>query len=317
MKLKFPLRYLLFFFSICAIVSLQAQDSTKIKKKKKEKQEKKEKYEEEYEEFFTTDSIPSLEFEIELEDNKEEKKEEEETKKKKKKKKKKVYKGIKGKRAFTKKATSSRVTIQIFYLLKEPIKPENTYLQEVYFYDRDRKRIRQNHYHQVMADIKKGKPYYIMHGMYKKVENGQVREEGYYYIGAKDGYWRTYNRKNILQEKILYKKGFPEDSKITYYDGNEKIKEIIPIVHGAKHGKYYKFYENGVMAVQGEYKYDKKISLWRYFYQTRQRQKDLQYPRLWYEEEQGYLLRKWDKQGKLIYDFDTSGKQKQYIQEQD
>ena len=60
---------------------------------------------------------------------------------KKKKPKKKVYYGIKTKKGFTRKGYGDRITVELFYYLRKPDKP-NSFARDIYWYDFTRREIR-------------------------------------------------------------------------------------------------------------------------------------------------------------------------------
>jgi len=236
---------------------------------------------------FTIDTPVTLDFE---------KEEEEEPKKKKKKKvKKKVFYGIKTKKGFTRRGTGNRVTYELFYVLKKPEKPQ-TFVRDIYWYDYTRKEIRKTE----KFDPEKG---VLLHGPYEKRLGDVVLSKGIYYKGTKHGRWMEYNRDSTLANKEKYFRGWPKESLVSYYDAErKKMKEITPIEYGEKDGYYYRFYENGQIAVSGEYRWDQRIGDWTEYYPNKRRKKVIAYPDKAFDESmRPYIKAEWNEQGKQIY----------------
>jgi len=211
--------------------------------------------------------------------------------------KKKVFYGLKTKKGFTRRGVGDKAELEIFYYLKEA--PEtDPYVPEIWWYDFDRKRIRNT------GDPaeKKG---VILHGPYKKIIGDQVVEEGIYYKGTKHGRWTEYSRDDVLTDKVKYYKGWPKESKVRYYDDKQtKLREVIPIVYGQKEGTYYYFHENGSVAVKGQYKEGVKVGKWTEYYPfLNRRKKEIQYPSDPYDASyQPFISKEWDRSNKQIYE---------------
>jgi antitoxin component YwqK of YwqJK toxin-antitoxin module len=233
-------------------------------------------------------------------DAEEEEEEEEESKKKEKKRKRNVFYDIKTKKGFTKSGYGQDVIIETFYYLKEYEQPD-PYVRDVFWYDTKRKQIRST------RNIKQDKAE-ILHGPYKKMTaEGEVLEEGIFYKGTKHGRWTRYNKDFILLDKEKYSKGWPRDSKIEYYDREErtKLKEVIPIEYGQREGYYYFFHESGEVAVEGEYQQGQKVGLWTEYYdfsRARLPKKQIKYPDDPFDETLPYTFKEWDPQGQVTYD---------------
>jgi antitoxin component YwqK of YwqJK toxin-antitoxin module len=242
---------------------------------------------EEKDERFTVDTPVNLDFE---------KKEEEPVAKKKKKVKKKVFYGIKTKKGFTKKGQGNRVTYELFYYIKKPQKPE-TFVRDIYWFDFRRKEIRKSEKFDPANGV-------LLHGPYEKKQGDIVLQKGIFYKGTKHGRWVTYTRDSVLTDKEKYYKGWPRESEVTYYDPNErkKMKEIIPIEFGEKEGYYYRFYENGQIAVTGEYHWDQKVGDWTEYYPGTKRKKIIAYPKEPFAKNaKPYIKVEWNDKGKEIY----------------
>jgi len=215
---------------------------------------------------------------------------------KKKKPKKKVFYGIKTKKGFTRKGYGDRVTVELFYYLKTPDKP-NRFVRDIYWYDFTRREIRKSNNY----DPSKG---VLLHGPYRKMQGDLLLEEGIYYKGTKHGRWMQYDRQSLLVDKEKYYKGWPKESLIVYYDPVErtKIKEIIPIEFGEREGYYYQFHENGTIAVTGEYKWDNKVGEWIENYDTGRRKKIIIFPEDPFDHQLTPFVRsEWNEKGKEVY----------------
>lgn len=242
--------------------------------------------EEKPDERFTIDTPVAIDFS----------KEEEPLPTKKKKKKKKVFYGIKTRKGFTKKGYGERVTYELFYYLKKSEKPQ-TFVRDIYWYDFIRKEIRKTS----TFDPAKG---VLLHGPYERKQGDILLEKGIYYKGTKHGRWMTYGKDSTLTDKAKYYKGWPKESIVTYYDpeGRKKMKEITPIEFGDRQGYYYRFHENGKIAVAGEYAWDQPVGDWVENYATGKRKRILSYPKQAFDETvRPYIKVEWNPQGKEIY----------------
>jgi antitoxin component YwqK of YwqJK toxin-antitoxin module len=223
-------------------------------------------------------------------------KEEEPIVTKKKKPKRKVFYGIKTKKGFARKGYGNNVTLELFYKLKKPAVP-NTFARDIYYYDYKRAEVRRVE----KFDPTKG---VLLHGPYKKLIGTTVVEEGIFYMGTKHGRWMRHNQQDLLEDKEKYYKGWPKESRITYYDPAErkKIKEITPIEYGEKEGYYYLLHENGMVAVRGEYRFNVKVGDWIENYPNGKRKRIITYPKEPFEKDiKPYLRKEWDEKGKEIY----------------
>lgn len=241
---------------------------------------------EEIDERFTIDTPVTLDFEEE---------EKEEPKKKKKKVRKKVFYGVKTKKGFTRKGQGNRITYELFYVLKKPEKP-HTFVRDIYWFDYTRKEVRKTE----RFDPEKG---VLLHGPYEKRLGDVVLAKGIYYKGTKHGRWMYYNRDSTLADKEKYFRGWPKESVVSYYDAErKKMKEITPIEFGEKTGYYYRFHENGQIAISGEYEYDQKVGNWVEYYPNKRRKKIIAYPEEAFEDSsRPYIQAEWNEKGKQIY----------------
>lgn len=248
---------------------------------------------EQIDERFTIDTPVTLDFEEE---------EKEEPKKKKKKVKKKVFYGIKTKKGFTRKGQGNRITYELFYVLKKPQTPQ-TFVRDIYWYDYTRKEIRKTE----RFDPEKG---VLLHGPYEKRLGEVVLAKGIFYKGTKHGRWMYYNRDSTLADKEKYFRGWPKESLVSYYDAErKKMKEITPIEFGEKTGYYYRFYENGQIAIAGEYEWDQKVGDWVEYYPNKRRKKIIAYPEEPFDQSlRPYIKAEWNDKGKQIYRNNKSSK---------
>ncbi|MEM9324088.1 MAG: hypothetical protein AAGA85_00460 [Bacteroidota bacterium] len=216
--------------------------------------------------------------------------------KKKKKKNKKVFFGIKTKRGFTKTGYGKKQVLELFHYLKVYEGPEE-YTRDFYWFDTKKKTLVNS------LKIRKNVAL-VLHGHYIKKRGDQVLEEGYFYKGMKHGRWMRYNTYDILQDKEIYWKGWPQESLISFYDGDkEKVREVIPVHFGEKEGTYYAFHPGGSVAVRGKYKFDYRIGLWREFYPNGATKREVKYPEDPFDFESTPIITKeWGEDGKIIYD---------------
>ncbi|WP_317191601.1 toxin-antitoxin system YwqK family antitoxin [Fulvivirga sediminis] len=231
---------------------------------------------------------------IELDDDKEE--EDDTVEPKKKKRKKKVFYGIKTKKRFTQSGSGTRKSYELFYVIKDPIELD-PYVRDIYWVDYRRGAIR----HGGEVDQEHGA---VLHGPYKRMQGEQLIEEGIFYKGMKHGRWVEYDKNDLLVDKEKYYKGWPKESKVSYYDRNrEKMKEIVPIEYGEKEGNYFYFHENGRVAVRGEFKWDQRVGDWVEYYTTGRRKKVVRYPKEPYNDDMNpYTWKEWNQRGKLVYE---------------
>ncbi|HEV7349160.1 hypothetical protein [Telluribacter sp.] len=210
------------------------------------------------------------------------------------------YEGILMEKLAVKFGSGDRATIEEFHVLKEyqPISPyvRNTQLR---WYDLKKKNLSSS----VIQEKEKALP---LHGPYKRYTAGVLVEEGYYYMGTKDGRWARYDAKYNLLDKSHWYRGFPAESRITWYDSaHTKIKEVVPVQFGIVDGEYLRFYDGGQLMTTGKYERGKKVGRWIEYYQyRRQRKQETQYPATcWDEDFEPFVLREWDDKGKMLYDY--------------
>ena len=212
------------------------------------------------------------------------------------------YEGLSMVKAYTKFGSGDRTVVEEFYVLRDndAAKP-HPYVREVYRYFQKSARVTSS----LVKDEGTG---LLLHGPYKRYQNGDLVEEGNYYAGMKDGRWEKYDSKFTLIDKTRWHQGVPAESRLVFYDStHRKIKEIIPIEYGKVKGTYMAFYENGLVAEEGKYDNGVKVGRWTEFYPVnasgrRLRRKLTQYASdQWDADFQPYTITEWDEKGKVSY----------------
>ncbi|WP_228724288.1 toxin-antitoxin system YwqK family antitoxin [Spirosoma sp. KUDC1026] len=213
------------------------------------------------------------------------------------------YEGLAMIKAYTKLGSGDRTIVEEFHVLKDndAAKPL-AYVREIYrYYPRDRR--------VTSSIVRDGSTGLLLHGPYKRFQNGELVEEGHYYAGMKDGRWERYDSKFTLLDKTFWHRGLPAESKVTYYDStHHKVKEIIPMEYGKVKGTYMAFHENGLLAEEGKYDNGVKIGRWTEFYPInpsgrRMRHKLTQYGSdQWDKDFESFVITEWDEKGKVIYE---------------
>lgn len=201
-------------------------------------------------------------------------------------------------KVYIKFGSGDRATIEEFHVLKD-YKPMSAYVRDIRWYDPKAKKLSSS----VVKDKERTLP---LHGPYKRYVAGNLIEEGFYYMGTRDGRWVRYDANYNLLDKSHWNRGFPAESQITYYDSaHTKIKEVLPVQFDRVDGEYFSFYDEGQLMSYGKYDSGQKIGRWIEYYQyRRQRKKETQYPKSrWDEEFEPFVLREWDDKGKLLYDY--------------
>ena len=174
----------------------------------------------------------------------------------------------------------------------------NTYAQEIWWFDPNQSRI-------VNSSIKDNKTAQICHGPFKKIVNNVIVEQGFFYMGTKDGRWETFGPENELETKVYYERGFLAGSSITYHDdAKKKIKQVIPNFYGKTRGNYLSFYPSGNLKEDGKLDDSVRIGRWREYYEfgTGGRlKKEWRYGKDKFDASEPILMVERDSQGKIIY----------------
>ena len=216
------------------------------------------------------------------------------------KKKKKLFLGERIKRGYAKSGPKGRrQIIEIFYYLKNYQEP-NPFAPARYYYDTRRRRI-----YKASGDIDP-KRSLILHGPYKKMQNNEVIETGYYALGTRHLRWERFGRDNVLVTKTHYEMGFPRDANITYWDNDRKqLKEVIPYVHGELEGDYARFNEDGQRDWTGQFENGHRVGEWTNYWGFRNRRRYIfQYPESGYDPpvEEPELVKEYNRNGVVIFD---------------
>ncbi|MEN7548353.1 hypothetical protein AAG747_10570 [Rapidithrix thailandica] len=236
----------------------------------------------------TEDSKPTIELNPGLKDKEEEKH-------KKNKKKKNVWYEIKTKKRFTVTYQRRRRVVEQFYVLKEYQAPSK-HPKYKYYYDSKERRI--------VYTTAIREDFMPLHGPYKKFVDGALITNGIYYIGVKHGRWEEYTTDSTLRDKEYYYRGFPKESEITYWDGEQtKIKEVMPIMYERKDGYFKSYYESGRIKAEGEYKEGVKVGLWVEYYdkeirRNKNKKRYIQYQKNPFEKGvEPKVTKEWDEDG--------------------
>lgn len=174
----------------------------------------------------------------------------------------------------------------------------STYAQEIWWFDPNQSRI-------VNSSIKDNKTAQICHGPFKKIVNNVIIEQGFFFMGTKDGRWETFGPENELESKVYYVRGFLAGSNITYHDdAKKKIKQVVPNFYGKTRGNYLSFYLSGNLKEDGKLDDSVRIGRWREFYEfgTGGRlKKEWRYGKDKFDASEPILMVERDSQGKIIY----------------
>ncbi len=231
-----------------------------------------------------------------------EEKEREEKKEKKKKERRNVWFGVKTRKAVIIDEIRGQDIVQLFNYTEAEYKAD-PYIRDIYWYDQRERQIKTSGYTTGAG--------YLLHGPYERLVNEVVVESGMFFYGTKHKTWMLYDSKNVLQDKDHFEEGWPRESRITYYNRSSRtIEQIIPIQFGDEEGNYFYFYENGQVAVTGEYQYGEKVGLWTEYWNTGNtkavRKREIQYQEEAYTKGfRPYIRAEWDEDGNLIYRKDS------------
>jgi len=225
-----------------------------------------------------------------------EEREEEEVVASKQKIKKNEYFGYRTKKNYTRIGFGEDVVFELFSFLKEYEGPP-PYARDFYWYDYKKRKI----VNSLKVDSNNAA---VLHGPYQKIKGDQVLEEGFFYKGMKHKRWVRINQYDILQDKKYYWKGWPQESRMQYYDfERKKLREVVPVHFGERDGEYWAFHVDGSVAVRGAYRFDYKVGVWREYYPGNKVKREVQYPEDPFDfEYEVVILKEWDRNGQVIYD---------------
>jgi hypothetical protein len=209
------------------------------------------------------------------------------------------YENIKTERRLGNYGSGIRSTLEeinvVKYVEDEAI---SIYVAEIWWYDPAQSRI-------VTGTINENKSAQICHGPFRRMINQNIQEQGFFYMGAKDGRWETYGPEGELINKQYYRRGFPVESTIHYYDTEEKkIKEVIPIVYGKVRGQYRSYFPSGNVKEEGQLDDSVRVGRWREYYEfgTGGRlKKEMRYGKDKFDTQEVEVIQERDAQGKIIY----------------
>jgi hypothetical protein len=190
--------------------------------------------------------------------------------------------------------TAEQINV-VKYVEDEVLSP---YLQDIYIFDPAQSRV-------ISIPLKEAKNAQICHGPYKKFINQKLVEEGFFYMGVKDGRWENYGPENELENKAYYSKGFLKDSYFYYYDAaKKKVKEVIPRSFGKVRGTYQAFYANGNIKEMGKLDDSVRVGIWREYHEVGsggRLKKEWKYGADKFDTVEPRLIQERDQQSKIIF----------------
>lgn len=209
------------------------------------------------------------------------------------------YAGIKIEHKLGNYGSGVRMTVEevnvVKYVEDEGLSP---YSQDIFIFDPSQSRV-------VSIPLKDAKNAQICHGPFKKYVNQKLVEEGFYYMGVKDGRWENYGPENELENKVYYEKGYTSGSIIHYYDtAKKKIQEVIPRFYGKVRGTYYAFYPSGSLKEDGRMDDSVKVGRWREYHEFGsggRLKKEWRYGKDKFDPAEPLLLQERDQQSKIIF----------------
>ncbi|GAB3987114.1 hypothetical protein GCM10028807_06140 [Spirosoma daeguense] len=213
------------------------------------------------------------------------------------------YEGLSMVKVYTKIGSGDRTIVEEFHILRDndAAKPL-AHVREIFRYYQKSGRVTSS----IVRDEGNG---LLLHGPYKRFQNGDLMEEGFYYAGMKDGRWEKYDTKFMLLDKIRWHRGVSAESRLVYYDSSHhKIKEIIPVEYGKVKGTYLAFHENGLLAEEGKFDNGVKIGRWTEYYPInpsgrRMRSKLIQHASSqWETPFESFVITEWDQKGKVTFE---------------
>lgn len=219
-------------------------------------------------------------------------------KEEKKKVKKNIYFGEKTKKAYTKQTIRDQTQYQIFNFTTQN-REFDPYIRDIHWFDTRDKVIRSKEF-----DPSRG---FLLHGPYTREVGDVVVEKGNFFFGTKHGTWLTFDTKTVLLDKLHYSEGWPKDSKVTYYNREQKkIEKLTPVEYELMEGNFFHFHENGQIGVTGEYHFGEKVGLWTEYWNNKNnkviRKREVQYQETPFTKNfRPYIRAEWDQDGNLIY----------------
>jgi len=215
-----------------------------------------------------------------------------------KKKNKRNYFGINAKKGSIRTTFRESKTL-IVYHYSDRKENKDPYIRDIFWVDKKDKTIKKSDF-----DASKG---HLLHGPYEKFINEVLVEKGMFYLGKKQGIWMSFDNKNVLLDKSHFSRGWSKDSRVSYYNRSKnEIEHITPIEYDLKEGNFYHFYENGQIAVEGEYHFGEKVGIWTEYWDLKNtkfiKKREIQYQSEPFTKNHIPFIRaEWDKTGNLIY----------------
>lgn len=208
------------------------------------------------------------------------------------------YAGIKTERRLGNYGSGIRNTLEeinvVKYVEDEAVSP---YVGEIWWFDPAQSRI-------VTGSLKDNKSAQICHGFFRRIINQNTSEQGFFYMGAKDGRWETYGPEGELINKQYFKRGFPAASYITYFDAeHKKIQAITPMVYGKVRGQYRAFFISGNLQEEGMLDDSVRVGRWREFHEFGsggRLKKEWLHGKDKFDTQEPALIQERDVQGKII-----------------
>ena len=214
--------------------------------------------------------------------------------------KKKIFLGERTKKAFVKSGPKGRnQIIEVFYYLKTFRQPDPM-APAVYYYSAKKRKI-----YKATGELDASTDK-VLHGSYKKTQNNQVLETGYFANGTRHLRWEKFDNKGTLLTKTHYEKGFPRDANISYYDaGRTMLREVVPYVNGKLEGDYVRFRNDGRREWVGHFENGRRVGEWTNFGDYKKYPHYVfQYGESGYEPEveEPELVREYSRGGSIIFD---------------
>ena len=209
------------------------------------------------------------------------------------------YQGIKTERKLGNYGSGVRMTVEevnvVKYVEDEALSP---YSQDIFIFDPSQSRV-------ISIPLKDAKNAQICHGAFKKYVNQKLIEEGFYFMGVKDGRWENYGPENELENKVYFEKGYTLGSIIHYYDASKKkIQEVIPRFYGKVRGTYYSFYPSGSLKEDGRLDDSVKVGRWREYHEFGsggRLKKEWKFAKDKFDMSEPILIQERDQQSKVIF----------------
>jgi antitoxin component YwqK of YwqJK toxin-antitoxin module len=95
--------------------------------------------------------------------------------------------------------------------------------------------------------------------------NGQIRENGNYHKGHKDGVWKYWNHDGVLVREINYDQGLLNGVCREWHD-NGKIKKHFTVKSGEPHGMWAEYNDKGRLIEVKKYSYGAAEGTWKSFH---------------------------------------------------